>query len=50
LRGNPRLGILLLTPTPTNDNTIPIKTTNDDTDELPKYNGEAKLGKYNYVK
>ena len=41
---------LLLTPTPTNDNTIPIKTTKDDDDEPPKYNGEAKIGIYNYVK
>ena len=35
---------LFLTPTPTNDNTIPIKTTKDDDDEGSRNNATANLG------
>jgi len=38
------------TPTPTNDNTIPIKTTKDDDDEPSRNNAELKFRTYNYVK
>ena len=38
------------TPTPTNDNTIPIKTTKDDDDEGSRNNAECKLAIIDYVK